>query len=258
MLIRLFAFLAAVASCVLADVEFTSPSAGATVAGGKTLAVEWKDSGDKPPISQLTTYQLFLCAGGNDQESFIQLAPIVTQGQFSKGDSASGTVQLSIGGSDENAYNDSFLKMISTAPGGTVINYSDRFTLTGMTGTFPPNVETGIKEITGTSGPKTENNVDDNADGASGGSEVPYSMQTGPTRYAPMQVKPGTKITAKSPTMPYPTSSAELAKTFLPPPKQVTTITMSVTYAASSIENMASPAPPPDAAMQKVLKRWRD
>ena len=33
----------------------------------------------------------------------IQLAPIVTQGQFSMGNSASGTVQLNLGGTDKNA-----------------------------------------------------------------------------------------------------------------------------------------------------------
>ena len=53
--------------------------------------------------------------------------------------------------------------MISTATGGTVVNYSDRFSLSGMTGVFPANVQAGLKTVTGTSGPKTENNVDKNA-----------------------------------------------------------------------------------------------
>ena len=73
MLIRLLTLLAAVAPYVFADVQFTSPSAGGTVAGGKTLSIEWKDSGEKPPLSDLTTYDLFLCAGGNDEESFVCL-----------------------------------------------------------------------------------------------------------------------------------------------------------------------------------------
>ena len=135
----------------------------------------------------------------------------------------------------------SFLKIISAATGGTVINYSDRFTLSGMTGTFPPNVQAGIKDITGTSGPATENNVVDNADaaaGAGGGNfGQAYSLQTGLTKYAPMQKKPGTKITAKTPSMQYPTSSFKLATTILPTPKQVTTVTQSAPHSASSIEN---------------------
>lgn len=140
----------------------------------------------------------------------------------------------------------SFLKMISAAAGGTVVNYSDRFTLTGMTGTFQPNVAAGIKSTTGTGGPATENNVKDsakNGDGA-GGQGTPYSLQTGLTKYAPMQRKPGTKITLKTASMQYPTSAFVLAKSPLPVPSQVTTITASVTYSVASIENPVCPQSP--------------
>ncbi|KAK4693390.1 hypothetical protein P7C71_g4002, partial [Lecanoromycetidae sp. Uapishka_2] len=261
MLIRLFVLLAAVAPYTFADVEFTSPSAGATEAGGQVLKVEWKESGTSPPISDLQTYQLFLCAGGNDATSFIQLAPIAANGQFSTGNAASGTVSVSIGGPDKNAY---FLKMISAAAGGTVTNYSDRFTLTGMTGTFPANVEAGIAGITGTGGPPTENNVNNNAAavpaaGEAGGPyAVTYTAQTGLTKYAPMQGKPGTKITAKNASPRYPTSAVPTATTILPTPSQVTTHTVSATYSTPDQENTATPAPGPQNDMQKYLARWRD
>lgn len=49
----------------LADVEFTSPAPGDEVAGGTTLRVQWKDSGDAPSLADLKSYKLFLCAGGN-------------------------------------------------------------------------------------------------------------------------------------------------------------------------------------------------
>jgi len=130
--------------------------------------------------------------------------------------------------------------MISTANGGTVINYSDRFTLSGMTGTFPPNVKDDISKATGTKGPDTVNNVKDganNANAGGGGGGTPYSLQTGLTKYAPMQRKPGTKITMKTASMQYPTSAFNIAKTALPTPSQVTTLTQSVTYSAQSIEN---------------------
>lgn len=71
MLIRLFLLLAAVAPYAFADVEFTSPSAAATLQGGSTVKVAWKDSGTKPALSDLQGYQLFLCAGGNDGQSFV-------------------------------------------------------------------------------------------------------------------------------------------------------------------------------------------
>lgn len=134
--------------------------------------------------------------------------------------------------------------MISAATGGTVINYSSRFTLTGMTGTFPPNVEAGIKAVVGTGGPATQNNINKNPAAGAGGAagfSVPYTLQTGLTKYAPMQGKPGTKITAGKASAMYPTSSVVLANTFLPTPVQVTTITQSGTYAlAESIENTVS------------------
>lgn len=72
MLIRLLLLLGALAPYVLADVEFTTPSAGGTVPGGSTLKVAWKDSGSGPALSSLQTYQLFLCAGGNDDSSFVR------------------------------------------------------------------------------------------------------------------------------------------------------------------------------------------
>lgn len=129
--------------------------------------------------------------------------------------------------------------MISTTKGGVVINFSDRFTLSGMTGNFPPAVQTAVKSVKDTKGPETENQVQDAAkDAADGGGDgTPYSAQTGPTKYAPMQKKPGTKITAKSAKPLYPTSSAQVAKTALPPPKQLTTMTQTATYQVSSREN---------------------
>lgn len=73
MLFRLLTLLAAVAPHAFADVEFTSPSAGATAVGGQLLQIAWKDSGTSPPITELQSFQLFLCAGGNDADSFVRI-----------------------------------------------------------------------------------------------------------------------------------------------------------------------------------------
>ena len=131
--------------------------------------------------------------------------------------------------------------MISvSSSGGTVINYSSRFTLTGMVGTFPADVVTGISGITGTAGPATVNNVNNNANsaaGASGEFTVPYQSQTGLTKYAPMQPVPPTKITAKTATPLHPTSAFSIASTYLPNPSVLTTLTASQTFSVSSMEN---------------------
>ena len=76
MLVKSLFLLAALAPFAIADVEFTSPAAGNSIsAGGKTLSVTWKESGDDPPISSFTTYTLFLCAGGNEPESQVRPSP---------------------------------------------------------------------------------------------------------------------------------------------------------------------------------------
>ncbi|KAI4148750.1 MAG: hypothetical protein L6R39_002707 [Caloplaca ligustica] len=260
MLPRTF-LLATLSSVVFADVQFTSPAAGATLQAGKPITAKWKDSGDGTALTDLKTYTLFLCAGGNDQDSFIQLAPINANGQFSTGNEASATVAASIGGPDKNAY---FLKILSVgSTGAQVINYSDRFTLSGMTGTFPSNVQTGIKQITGTNGPPSTAQdapaAGAGGQGAQGDYAVTYTAQTGLIKYAPMQIPPKTKITADKAKPRYPTSSVSIATTFLPTPKQTTTMTASLTYSPASSRPFQAPAASmPQDDMQKFLNRWRD
>lgn len=73
MLVKFFFLLTALVALAFADVQFVTPSAGNSVAGGgKSLSVTWKESGVKPPISSFTTYTLFLCAGGNEFESQVR------------------------------------------------------------------------------------------------------------------------------------------------------------------------------------------
>ncbi|KAF2260706.1 hypothetical protein CC78DRAFT_472153 [Lojkania enalia] len=254
-----FALVAAL-GLVSADVQFTSPKAGAKITGGSAVVVEWKDSGDSPAISDLTTYQLFLCAGGDTEDTYDTLYTMVTAGQFSiTGNKATSTIGLGLGDDTTNAY---FFKMISTAAkGGTVVNYSNRFTLTGMTGTFSDKVVKALKDVKGTDPPPSQDNTQDTdpADPAAEGDYgVEYTMQTGATRFAPMQPVPPTKITKKKATPLYPTSSVSIATTNLPIPKQQTTITQSQTFSVSSRENPASPAPMPSDDMAKFLARWKD
>jgi hypothetical protein len=134
--------------------------------------------------------------------------------------------------------------------GGQYITYSDRFSYSGMTGAFPAddNLKKGLASISGTKGPDPVDNTV-----KSGGNtavvagddayEVEYTMQTGLTRYAPMQPVPATKITKGKPGKPlHPTSSVQIAKTRLPIPKVQTTVTQSQTYSVQSRENTVRPS----------------
>ncbi|KAA6411533.1 MAG: beta-1 [Lasallia pustulata] len=257
MLMRPFALLAAAAPFAFADVKFTTPAPAAQLTAGSSLSLGWVDSGTAPSISDLASYQIFLCAGGNDANSYAQLAQLA-QGTFAASNGkASVSVQASLGASTTNAY---FLKMVSVATaGGSVTNYSPRFSVAGMTGTFSANVVAGIGTISGTAGPATENNVAQNQAAAQDDKyAVPYTLQTGLTKYAPMQPQPPTKITAQSASPMWPTSSVSIATTWLPRPSQVTTSTQTQTFSMSSMENTAAPAPQPSDDMQKFLARWRD
>jgi hypothetical protein len=168
--------------------------------------------------------------------------------------------------------------MISVATaGGTVTNYSNRFTLTGMTGTFSQTVTDGLTSVTGTAGPDTVNDVT----GAAGTAAVaegvwgtPYNLQTGLTKYAPMQPVPPTAITATNTSPLWPTSSVVLASTYLPIPSVVTTLTQPQTFSVPSHANtvhftvalncadantlQAAPASEPTDDMQRFLNRWKD
>jgi len=122
-----------------------------------------------------------------------------------------------------------------------VTNYSPRFSFKGMSGTFPASVITGMKSVTGTDGPDREDATSDSnspvVQPEDGDFDLAYTMQTGPTRYAPMQPVPPTKITKKDATPLYPTSVVDIAMSILAIAKQQTTITKSQTFSAQSREN---------------------
>ena len=174
----------------------------------------------------------------------IQLATLVADGAFTTGNSASGAITQGLGASVENAY---FLKIISAATGGSIINFSDRFSLSGMTGTFPPVVTSGLATVSGTSGPATVNQIADTQNPVAGGAGAPavaggeytvaYTLQTGLTRYAPMPPMPPTKISAKNNSPQWPTSAYQVYQTYAGTPNAVTTNTLTQTFSAQSIEN---------------------
>lgn len=129
-------------------------------------------------------------------------------------------------------------------------NYSSRFSMTGMTGANPATAAAAVQALEGsTKGPDTVNNVGNNAAAGAAGANaaggaaftVAYNLQTGLTKYAPMQPVPPTKITKKNPTPLNPTSAYSVATTWMPRPTILTTLTASQTFSASSRENTVSP-----------------
>ena len=142
-----------ICSFVNADVEFTTPAAGADVPVG-TIDVRWKESGTGTPIVELTQYTLALMAGGNEEDNMLQLVAFASQAYYTLGNSRNDTISDGIAPAMKNGF---FFKITSTTDAGKiVINYSDRFSIMGLTGTIAPkyrNAATAAAEMGDTAGP---------------------------------------------------------------------------------------------------------
>lgn len=134
MLARCLPALVLITPLVFGDVQFTSPGPGVSLtASGGTVKISavWKDSGDDPPLDDLATFSIYLCAGGNTAGTYVCSSPFFTpqsenstlnlradlapllQGQvgdplatgkrFSAGNTISATVPTTAGGSIDNA-----------------------------------------------------------------------------------------------------------------------------------------------------------
>ncbi|KAI4716033.1 hypothetical protein E4T48_07784 [Aureobasidium sp. EXF-10727] len=262
---HLLTVLATLAATALADVKFSSPAAGQQIAGGVAFTITWADDGTTPTIDQFAGYTLNLLAGGNTAATSQSLTTIKTGTYSGTTASLTFTVPIALGKTATNGY---YLQMISTGvDGGTDIVYSSRFGLTGMTGTFSAAVQQGVTAAgsdTTYTPPAAHELAADAAAGTTAVAEagmftVPYHLQTGLIKYAPMQPMPGTKITAKTPSMMNPSSSYTIFSTYAAPATITYTVTESQTLSHSSRENPAGAATQPTAAdMKKYLNRWKD
>lgn len=158
--------------------------------------------------------------------------------------------------------------MVASGSEKSVVHLSLRFTLTHMTGSFSANVLNGIRSVLDSSSDggelrKRQGGVGPGGAGGGGAGlamehalagddshfNIPYQLQTGPTRYAPMAERPGTAITAKTASRQYPATPYHIATTYLPKPTVSVTISAPVTYSVHSIENPVCIRLPPAIRM---------
>jgi hypothetical protein len=188
--------LCSLASVSQADVRFTEPLAGANLTAGQ-IDVRWEDSGISPPISELTQYTLSLMVGGNDNADMVclmssQLATrrleltYLSSNQYQpsnrKVHSRLETLPKELfqrallpmcrmackfTTSSSPAYRTcadhpchSFFRMTSTRQeGGVLINYSDRFSIAGLSGDTALNIKQAAMALDGnTDGPPAVGN----------------------------------------------------------------------------------------------------
>ncbi|ODV59897.1 glycoprotein [Ascoidea rubescens DSM 1968] len=232
---------------VSSDVSISKPLSGQTfsVSGDEIIIdVKWVDSGAEPKIEEIVSYTFTLCTGSNSDITAVDvlgsniLASKITNNYFeAKIDPTAG---------ENGVY---YIQIFSVYPTGYSIHYSHRFKLSGMTGKDeasgslndpPPSAQYSFKKT----GTETET---DEAPGTidSASFTIPYTLQTGRTRYAPMQTQPGSKVTATGWTRRFPTSAVTFYKTAKPSPVVYSTITPGWSYSRTSYFNYATPAPYP-------------
>lgn len=269
-LITLLPALLALLTTSLADVSITSPAGGAlyTASGSAVqIKIAWDDdeASDATSLSSVQSYTISLCAGSNDAiQCFKQYlkAGTVTDNLYTA------SVQLT-----DAPNGNFFFQVLAIFPTGQSIHYSPRFTLSGMSGSSTTQVLDGtpatlvLDDIE--SAPTPQINIGDSGTIDTRSFTVPYTMQTGKTRYAPMQLQPGSTVTMTAWSRQFPTSSVLYALTFLPIPSVLTTKTPGWSYTMKSAPNWASAAPYPTnwyAANERVTsatlsseknKRWQ-
>lgn len=224
----------------LADVQIGTLQASYTTS--QTMTITWTDSGSSPTFAQLTTATILICTGSNAEIQCFGAMPLgsgiaVANGQLSV---ALSTIEA-VGG--DGPYFIQITALDGTS--GNTIHYSNRFTMSGMTGT-----------IAATSGgdttpPAAQINIALDPSQQSLSILVPYTLQTGPTRYAPMQLQPGTTVTRPlSAVQRLPTSAVTLYKSAQGSPNVMTTLTPGWSYVFSSMTNYAPNLPSPTAFYQ--------
>ncbi|PKY06006.1 hypothetical protein P168DRAFT_317508 [Aspergillus campestris IBT 28561] len=247
-------------STVLADVEFVVPTTGTIFKAGDVVTAHWRDTGRFPRISDLTTYDLYLCTGGDTPGTHTELSTLVQGARFARGNSVSFRIDPEFASHEPNAY---FLKMDSTGPEASVINLSQRFSVFGahaveerlqeesQNGSLEKRQGLAAQGAQGAAGAQAAPVAQ--APQATGSYTIPYSLQTGPTRYAPQPKPPGTTIPPKNvkPTPQNPTSPYVVAITHLPQPTVETTTSEDPTRTVWEMENTAAPAPHPHGSKGK-------
>jgi hypothetical protein len=222
-----------------ADVEFTSPVLGQkfTALDGKvSVPIKWKDSsddGDALSLANVKSYTILLCTGPNNGIQCLKDALVSKKAISSMSYTASIPADLVPSGFFY------FQVYALFDDGSTTINYSPRIQLQSMTG----DTTTLLVSIEGSAPDGATALIGNSINSAS--FSIPYTLQTGKSKFAPMQTQPGSVVTATTWTRKYATSAVTFFSTKADPPFCISTITPGWDYTPESAVNWATPAPFP-------------
>lgn len=230
---------------VAADVDITAPEEGKvyTVSGGKVeVPIKWKDTvdddDDSPAsLNKVLSYTILLCYGAEDGADAgikcLEDDPLVKTQKIT---SKSYTALIDADMAPDGYYY--FQVYAAYAQQGYSIHYTDRIQLKGMSG--PSSIKA---TATGASpGPQVSIAGVEGAGAAvnSKSFSITYTLQTGRTRYAPMQMQPGSTITHTAYSRRYPTSAVTYYSTRAKSPVVYSTITPGWSYSRKSHTNLAT------------------
>ncbi|KAG5359960.1 Cell wall synthesis protein [Yarrowia sp. C11] len=226
------------ATFVVGDISITAPKLGESFKAGDTIKVTWKDDGETPSLDDFKSLTATLVTGP-DPANLLPQGLKLKDGVTVDGGTVSVTVPASAGA---NGYYTIQLYAIM-ANGGYAIHYTNWFEMSGLTGsTKAPKSDPGTPP---------EKQISDKSEKAQGdllaSHTVPYAEQSGTVKYAPMQMQPGSSITAKTMSQRFPTSAFTPFQSFASAPKCTSTDTPGWSYSRGSATNMAPPAPYPSA-----------
>ncbi|CUS24705.1 LAQU0S18e02388g1_1 [Lachancea quebecensis] len=237
---------------VAADVAIVSPGEGekfAASGSSVSITVKWNEDHVTPLLSKVLGYQFLLCYGSNDEvicpDGLVDKAKL---SDLEKGSETTYSYSASFSSSlvGNGQYFIQVFAQLSEDSSQYTIHYTPRFTLSSMSGTATPTITTTslpppqTRYVTGTA--TTSNDFD-----VSSLSTIPYTQQTWRSRFAPMQMQPGSTVTATTWTRRFPTSAVTYYSTFRnwKSLEQLSTITPGWSYTISSDFNYATPMPFP-------------
>lgn len=238
-------------SLVAADFSITGPAYGTQVGVASGVVVTFTDDGSSPAFAEITSTKVLLCTGPNSQ-IFCFTTPVgtftPTAGQTSYSAVLAPLATLGSNG----PYFFQFYSL--TLTGGNSIHYSPRFALSGMLGTQQATDGGDVAS------PPDSNSANIPADPnvILSMNQVPYTLQTGKTRYAPMQIQPASKVTRpRVASQRFPTSAVTFFSNYALQPIQKTTLTPSWTYTIVQGPNWAATAASPTGyyAASEALQR---
>ncbi|ODQ67972.1 cell wall synthesis KRE9KNH1 [Nadsonia fulvescens var. elongata DSM 6958] len=260
------------ATFVSADFTVIGPAAGSTYTGGSTVVVQWKDDGESPALDTFDTLQVLICTGPNsgiDCDNITPLATLTTAADIDAG-KTSVVIPPTVGSNGLWFFQVYALK----ADKSSLWRYSARFTLSGMTGTARK--ATSGSDTTRPAGGSVAGSTVTSGAEYSASFTVPYPLQSGPTKFAPMQQQPGTKVTVSVASRRFPTSAVTYYSSVRKSPDAVSTITPGWSYTTGVATNYATPAPNPSinsyypasaklaslrasaSAARRLRRRWVD